>query len=500
MRVSTKLALSLISIGLALFVGYGLYELSVERLDLSRAISLQTRLLGKSLQIAVENAIRDKQLADIEELLKALEQIEPELKIRVYDRQGNAFPDAIGYAYASDFQERLRAALKDERDDLFFYPDEEPEYITLLLPLQNPRGENLGILVFVRALQEMHRDLHVTQRNLAISALAFIVIAAPLSAVIGLIYIGQPLKRLADGMRRIKDGNFAPLAMNRRQDEVGVLLQAFNAMATELDNARQKLREEAQSRRVVQAALLEADKLITIGQLSAGLAHEIGSPLQIVNGRARDLAKRADNPAEVRRVAEIIVAQTERITRIVQRLLEFVRRRPPETAPCDVAAAVAEVLELLRYDANRRGIGLDFIRPDRLPAALANKDWIQQIALNLLGNALAATESGGTITVELCAAEMPRAGNTIAALRFCVTDTGKGIAAAHLPQLFEPFFTTRGDQGGTGLGLAVVKTIVTELGGTIAAESELGKGSRFTVHLPLYLDGAWASPPAMPPV
>ncbi len=232
MRISTKLTLSLLSIGLLIFIGYGLYHLSIERMNLARSISSQTRLLGKSLQIAIENAMRDKQLADIEELLKGLEQIEPELKIRVYDQQGKAFPYAIGYAYASDFQERLRVALNDDADDQFFYPDKNPEYITLLLPLQNPQGQRLGNLVFVRALHEMRHDLDVARRNLVISVAAFILITAPLSTVIGLIYIGWPLKRLTDGMKRIKDGNFSPLPLKSQQDEVGILQETFNAMAT----------------------------------------------------------------------------------------------------------------------------------------------------------------------------------------------------------------------------------------------------------------------------
>ena len=100
-------------------------------------------------------------------------------------------------------------------------------------------------------------------------------------------------------MKRIKDGNFSPLPLKNQQDEIGVLLETFNAMATELANARQKLKEEAQSRRHVQAALQEADKLITIGQLSAGLAHEIGSPLQILKGRAEHLLLCAGQPEEV---------------------------------------------------------------------------------------------------------------------------------------------------------------------------------------------------------
>ncbi|MFZ2449236.1 MAG: ATP-binding protein [Methylovulum miyakonense] len=487
MRISTRLTLSLMSIGLMIFISYGLYHLSVERTDLTRSISLQTRLLGKSLQIAIENAMRDKQLADIEELLKGLEQIEPELKIRVYDQQGKAFPDAIGYAYESDFQERLHVALSDDADDQFFYPEADPDYITLLLPLQNTRGERLGILVFVRALHEMRRDLDVTQRNLGISVISFILIAAPLCTIIGLTYIGWPLKRLTDGMARIKDGNFSPLPLKNHQDEVGMLLEAFNAMATELETARSKLKEEAQSRRHIQAALQEADKLITIGQLSAGLAHEIGSPLQILKGRGEHLLLCAGQPEEVIRHTRILVSQTERITRIVQQLLEFTRRRPPHFAPIDLREPVNAVLNLLEYEAHKKQVELSCEAGKELPLILADSDGIQQIVLNLITNALSATRAGGRIVVavEPCrASSNPASGEAIEAIQLTVSDNGCGMSQEILKHLFDPFFTTRHEQGGVGLGLAVARSIVIAHRGSIKAESSPGLGSTITIILP----------------
>lgn len=483
MRISTKLTLSLTSIGLLIFIGYGFYHLSIEQRDLARVISLQTKLLGKSLQIAVENAMRDKQLADITELLNGLEQIEPELKVRVYDSQGKAFPDVIGNSYASDFQERLHAALQDDADDQFFYPGEDPEYITLLLPLQNTQGERLGVLVFVRALHEMRRDLDVTRRNLAISTIAFILIAAPLCTVICLIYIGWPLQRLTDGMKQIRDGNFSPLSLINHQDEIGVLLKTFNTMAAELANARQKLKEEAQSRRQVQTALQEADKLITIGQLSAGLAHEIGSPLQVLKGRADYLLLCADQPEDVIRHVRILALQTERITRIVQQLLEFTRRRPPHFTRIDLCEPVNAVLNLLEYEAYKKQVELRFEASKNLPLIVADSDGIQQIVLNLITNALAATGAGGRIVVAV--EPYPARSETTEAIQLTVRDDGCGMSEETLKHLFDPFFTTRQEQGGVGLGLAVARSIVTAHRGSIKAESAPGQGSTFTIILPV---------------
>jgi signal transduction histidine kinase len=491
MRISTKLTLSLTTIGLITFIGYGLYDLSIERQDLAQGISQQTQLFGKSLQIAIENAVRDKQIEDIEELLKGLEQIEPDLKIRVYDLQGKAFPDAIGSSFKSDFQNRLQAALKNGKKEQFFFPLEDPEYITLLLPLQNEQGEKLGILAVVRSLNEMRRDLDTTRRNLLVSAVAFVLIAVPLCTIICLIYIGWPLKRLIGGMTRIKDGNFSPLPLKNQQDEIGVLLVAFNVMATELENALRQLKEEAQSRRHVQAALQEADKLITVGQLSAGLAHEIGSPLQILKGRAEYLLLCANQPEEVIRHAGILVSQTERITRIVQQLLEFTRRRPPHFTHCDLRVPVNAVLNLLEYEALRKQVELSFETVNELPLIFADSDGIQQIVLNLITNALSATDSGGHIVVTVSPAPTVRVStqNTAAAeaVQLIVRDDGCGMSPEVLEHMFEPFFTTRHEQGGVGvgLGLAVARSIVIAHNGTIKADSSPGQGSAVTIIFPV---------------
>ncbi len=481
MRIATKLTLSLTTIGLVTFIAYGFYNLLTERHDLALDISQQTQLLGKSLQIAIEKAVRDKRLADIEELLKGLEQIEPDLKIRIYDQQGEIFPDAIGNVFEKAFHDRLQTALKNENNAPFFYPLEDPETITVLLPLQNERGERFRVLAVVRTLGEMRRDLEATRSNLLVSVAAFIMIAVPLCTLICWVYIGWPLKRLIGGMARIKEGNFSPLPLKKQQDEIGVLLVAFNNMATELENARRKLKEEAQSRSHLQIALQEADKLITIGQLSAGLAHEIGSPLQVLKGRAEYLQMGAAQPEDIIRNAQIMASQAERITRIVQQLLEFTRRRPPNFSRCDLRVPVDAVLNLLEYEALRKQVEIRFEADSDLPMIFADSDGIQQIVLNLITNALAATASGGHIAVTAVCAQTPGG----PAVRLTVKDDGCGMSADVFGRAFEPFFTTRHGQGGVGLGLAVARSIAVAHKGSITAESAPGEGSIIIVLLPI---------------
>jgi len=317
---------------------------------------------------------------------------------------------------------------------------------------------------------------------------AFISITAPLCTVIGLIYIGWPMKRLINGMSRIKAGNFAPLPLKNQQDEMGVLLAAFNDMAAELENARQKLKEEAQSRSHVQTALQDADKLITIGQLSAGLAHEIGSPLQILKGRAEHLLLCSEHPDEVVRHAKILVSQTERITRIVQQLLKFTRRRPAQLTRIDLQKPIHAVLNLLEYEAHRKLVELKFQTAPNLPMVYADSDSIQQIVLNLMTNALSAIDSGGQILITIePGVDSPDTDKNQPPKTVCVSvsDNGCGMSPDVLKHLFEPFFTTRHEQGGVGLGLAVARSLVTLHNGTIKAESSPDQGSTITITLPI---------------
>lgn len=487
MSVIYKLTFSLFALTLIVFGVYGTYHLRTEAQDLRNDVEQETRLLGYSLLVSVENALRDRQTEDVQALLQQIDRLKPSIDVRVYIQNRNVIrSDTEGLTWPEPVEQALYQAALDGEMKQFYFTADKPGFLVLSLPFNNASISLNGNLAVVRSLQMMNEELSKTRTFILASFISFISFSSLLCFFLGQIYITRPLLKLRQAMRAFKNSTEppTPLPVNG-SDEISSVTQEFNRMTAELFSAYRRLDDETQQRRQLQRALQEADKLITIGQLSAGLAHEIGSPLQIVNGRARALARCAGHPDDVRRLADILVVQTDRITRIVQRLLEFARRSPPDRVHCDVAVAIAEVLDMLRYEVRRRNIELHFTHPEKLPFMLTNRDGVQQIVLNLVSNALASIADGGTITVDLHETTLTRIKETVPALRLSITDTGKGIAPEHISQLFEPFFTTRGDQGGTGLGLSVVKAIITELRGTIAAESQPGKGSCFIVHLPL---------------
>jgi signal transduction histidine kinase len=488
LRVSIKLTLALIAMGVVIFGAYGAYELQAERHNLRVVIEQEVRLLGQSLRVAIENALRDQQLVDIEKIVKNLNGIAPSIDILVYDTKGHLLtfmqrrqpPDPM-------HESALQTALSSQAVVFRFDPPDDSNRAIFATPLTDDNGVLLGGLLINRPLLDLQRVLQEMQRGIALFILLFFLTTLVLGLVLGTIYIGRPSGRMVTAMREVRSGNLTSVLPANRKDEMGTIAAEFNAMVAELREARRQLEEEAEAQRRTQRALQEADKLITIGQLSAGLAHEIGSPLQILNGRARALLNRADDAEEVRRNAEILVAQTDRITRIVEQLLHFARRRTLPPARNDLRTAVNSVLDLLQYEARRRGISLTFSCTPDLPPRPVETDGIQQIVLNLVTNALAATPDKGRVSVSL---ELKRSSPTgekeeISAVRLVVSDTGNGMSQEVREHIFEPFFTTRSAEGGTGLGLAVVKALVTEYDGTIEVASEPGAGSRFIIDLPV---------------
>jgi signal transduction histidine kinase len=493
-RISTKITLAFAGAGVVLFGGYGAYTMHAERHTLLSAVERETRLIGRSVQVSAENALRDRQLEDIDELIRASARVEPNYEMQVYDHEGRPILTSREPLLRNDAaaDDAARTAMTDGGEVLRVDPPGGPRRLLLALPLLSDAGVTTGALIIDRNLADLWGDLRRTRTGVALSVSLFVLTSAILGLVFGTVYIAGPLGRMAAAMQRVRDGDLHPALSIDRRDEMGDLARVFNAMVADLDRVHRQLEAEGESRQRLQQTLQQADKLVTIGQLSAGLAHEIGTPLQILNGRARALLSRADDPAETRRYGQILVAQSERIARIVDQLLRFARQRRVHVSAVDLSATVSEVIDLLQYEARRRGVALTAHCAGPLPPIAADADQLQQVVLNLLTNALHATASGGAVRVDMSSADKLVSGRRVPAVRMCVTDTGSGIAAEHRAHLFEPFFTTRRDDGGTGLGLAVVHAIVSEHGGTIQVESAPGHGSSFRVEFPVAAELATA--------
>lgn len=307
--------------------------------------------------------------------------------------------------------------------------------------------------------------------------------------------VGRPIARLVGVARRIGGGDFEvriPTSTSA-PDEVATLAHEMNDMAARLLSTRRALEESDAERADALERLRHADRLRTVGELASSLAHELGTPLNVVSGYARIADEEATNPDEVRGAARIILEQTHRMTRILRDLLDFARLRGSKSAEHDLAALVDRAVETMAPLARRHRAKLVVEGDAKRVMVRADGQQILQVLSNLITNAMQALRDAGTVTVAVDEIDAtPPVGTRAKPGRFArvsVTDTGGGIDPSDLPHLFEPFFTKKEEGEGTGLGLAVVEGIVREHGGFVDVASELGRGTTFHVHLPLLPQG-----------
>jgi two-component system NtrC family sensor kinase len=305
--------------------------------------------------------------------------------------------------------------------------------------------------------------------------------------------IGKPVGQLMDGMDAVTKGDLTHIIPLERNDEIGRIAYRFNEMTARLRAAQDEIKRSARDKLSLEGDLRRSEKLATIGQLSAEIAHEVGTPLNVIGGRTRRLKKKADHPDEVIKNAQIISEQVERITRIIKQVLD-IARAPARRSPVDLIGIASRATTFLEDQAQQAGVTLETDFQAGVPLVEADPDELQQVALNLLINAIQAMPEGGTVVVTIRAVHRRRGELDLAApetyLCLAVRDHGVGIPEEDLGRVFTPFFTTKTKGEGTGLGLSIVHGIVKEHDGWIeikagrdlADDSE--EGTEVSVYLP----------------
>jgi two-component system NtrC family sensor kinase len=350
-------------------------------------------------------------------------------------------------------------------------------YITAYEPIVDIFGERVGML-YVGVLEAKYADI---QRK-ALSVFILLTIAG-IALAIGLGYflqsiILQPVHRLIAASNEVSHGNFSPSVGPISTSEIGVLQKTFADMITSLQERDRRLQAESEIK------LLQSEKQASIGRLAAGVAHEINNPLTGVLTFTHMLLQRKDIKEDMRSDLETIAQQTERVRTIVKNLLDFSRQTALNPEPTDINHLVESVVSMMKNQALVKGISLQCNLDEGLPLLTLDANQIQSVLFNLLLNALDATKQDDTIVVTtdigISADAAERQG-----VEITVRDTGCGISPEHLSKLFDPFFSTKEVGQGTGLGLAISYGIIQRHGGAIRVQSEVDKGSIFTVWLPL---------------
>lgn len=256
--------------------------------------------------------------------------------------------------------------------------------------------------------------------------------------------------------------------------------QRLQVTVNQLRTMQVELRARMEAQRSAENRLVQAAKLAAVGEMAAGIAHELNNPLTSVTGFAELALDTLPQDSQTRSDLEIVMREAARARNVVRRLLDFARQSESTRARASLNEVIEDVVALSRHLIHTSGVELQLELENNLPWVLVDPNQMKQVLINLVHNALQAMPAGGEMKILTRSAS--RAGRDWAVVS--VHDTGVGIAKPDQARIFEPFYTTKGDQGGTGLGLSVTYGIVTDHGGLIEVESEPGVGSTFTVWLP----------------
>ncbi len=496
MGLRLRLLLVLILPLILVVAAYGLLRIRQEGAQVREAEARNAAITARAVQIAVEHALRDRPASDLRALLAQLVDGQDHVaRIRVFDL---AMRPAFSSDQPSGTARRPRTPLADAglagnpelaavlgrvfergRAESFVERRDGAPWLVHVLALRG-RGHDLrGAIEITFATEEAARARATTRQVLVRVGLLTLALALLTGAILQRQLL-RPLSRLTRSIRALGEGRPGPPLPIERRDELGAVAEAFNRMAEQLEAGRQRVLLESEHALDLERQLRQAQTLSVAGKLTSGIAHEVGTPLNIISGRA-EIALRALPPEHPSRGdLEVIVNQIDRISGIIRSLLDTVRLQKPEIQRVALPPMLDRLVRLLDHLARRRGVTVGATLPEELPEVAADPGQLQQVLLNLLMNALEATPSDGRIAVEAWAC--PHDGRPGVAL--AVSDTGSGIPADALGRVFDPFFTTKPPGQGTGLGLAIARDIVRDHGGTLAVQSRADLGTTFTLWLP----------------
>lgn len=368
-----------------------------------------------------------------------------------------------------------------------FVPRTSETYLEILTPIYVDGRKVAAVGLGLSLDMPVHQGRRIGRRLLVVTA-------GLLTLVLGLIYwwarkTVAPLVDLTKGAEQFSNGNLSVRVPVTSRDELGRLAATFNHLAESLQRTlEEKDRVLAETNRlyrnlkVARARLGRAERLSAVGMLAAGVSHELNNPLGIILSTAGNLREAAGEGSPFAEDVAIIEAETERCRRIIQGLLNFAASGESHPEEVDINVLMRETVALAKHDKRAQSLIAEWHLDAHLPLLWVDPHQMQQVFLNLLINAADAMDGRGV--VRLGTTESIEGGNRKVAIEFA--DHGCGISAADLDHIFDPFYTTKRGGAGFGLGLAVSYGIIASHGGEITVTSEVGRGSVFTITLPVH--------------
>ena len=498
MKLGTKLAISLVLTTIVIMVIHGYLSIQQDKENIVREIRVGMRGFTRAIQAALNDIYGDER--DLKGTQEFINRVGSQGNIHglvVYDFKGR--PVAV----SESLQETTRFPDLDPKPILQIDPGrvlKEGEGVEgyanspgqliyyRVEPVFNSAHELVGAFVLGRQGWGMSRTIDARRNRIILTTSMLVFLLCFFILIIVRQSISQPIRELIERIREIGKGHWEQRIEVSGRDEVSSLAEEFNRMCEKLQETYNRLIQEQQERLSLEKNLRHSERLASVGQLAAGLAHEIGTPLNIIAGRAEHLLRRQRSPDEANENLKIIRSQIDRITGIVRHLLEFSRRKEPVLRSVDISALLTNVQRLLQHQIEEKRVAVALDLGAALPEIQADPELLQQVFINLYLNSLHALNPGGTITIRADLTEdgesQPEGSKGTICLKVAFEDNGPGIAPEHIDRVFDPFFTTKDVGEGTGLGLSVSYGIVKEHGGDIRVESEPGRFTRFVIRLP----------------
>lgn len=533
-KLSVKLILSLTVIVVVIKVAFGYFYLRTQQQHLVDTMVLGADQLSRSITSATWQAMLDDHRTVAYDIMTKIAEKQGVDRIRMYNGEGllthSTRPEELGMRLSKDQSPcdschgpgQTRVELSVKGRSRMSTSKDGVRTLNMVTPIYNePACSNaachahpqevrvLGVLDVALSTKPLEDEEASVRWQVLVSTLVQIVLISLFIAFFTRYFVGLPIRELIDGTKKVSAMELdKPIVIHHGSEEMDELVRSFNTMRErlrgaldELNSLMQSLEEKVSQRteqlRAAHQKLLHSDRLASLGQLSASVAHEINNPISGVLNLSMLLQRmlKADGvPPErlddFRRYLGQITTETTRVGRIVSDLLAFSRRSKPQRTDADLNRIIRNTVSLVGHKLKLCDSTAILDLDQHLPLVKCDASQIQQVVLNLVMNAAEATHAkgGGKVVIKT------RRSDDGANVELAVEDNGEGIPPEHLSKIFEPFFTSKADGKGVGLGLAVLYGIVREHDGEVEVKTQLGVGTRFTVSLPLVAAGVGEEP------
>jgi two-component system NtrC family sensor kinase len=484
MKISTRLIIILtLSVNAVMLIATFLILRQTED-NLTTAAQNEIRAHAATLRLALEENYASGRNLDAQRLINRLSENTNIYGAILFNAEGQI--EVVSNRLVAgeiNYPGEVKLAIQKKRPMEVHRQINNQDVFSVIAPLQSG-GAVVGAIEIAQQISFIRAELGQERRNIAVTAVSLSAIILLVASLVLHFNLTRPVQALLNGAIAVGKGDLSHrVAVARSSGELTRLATEFNHMAAQLAEQRAALAHETEERLSLERKLRHSERLAVVGRLAAGVAHEVGAPLQVIDGRAKQLLERHDVPLETRqRNLTIIRTQAERITRIVRQMLNLSRPYNLQRSCTNLRELLTEVLESIEISAAHNDVKIEIACASDYFVSV-DAGLILQALLNICQNAIQAMPQGGQLKMECLPASAGQDSASEVVIK--ISDTGPGILPEHLEHIFDPFFTTKEVGQGTGLGLPVASRIIEEHSSQLEAASGSAGGAAFLFRLPL---------------